>query len=57
MAHSVSLCRYEELARHENRQRKARASTSVLTTQQLAGVDDLKSMRVDMADDFPGAER
>ena len=53
----VPLCRYEELAQRENRQREARASKSVDKTQQLSGDDDLKSAGVDILDDLPAAER
>jgi len=56
-ARLVPLCRYEELAQRENRQREARASRSIDTTQKLSGDDDLKSAGVDIPDDLPGAER
>lgn len=56
-ARSVPLCRYEELAQRENRQREAHASKSVDTTQQLSGEDDLKSAGVEIPDHLLVAER
>ena len=45
---TMPLCRYEELARRENRLRKAKVSASITATDQLTGTDDLESDGVDI---------
>lgn len=47
------LCRYEELARRENRLRQAEASARVAAANQLASADNLKGGGVDIPDPSP----
>ncbi len=53
---TIPLCRYEELARRENRLRKAKASASLAAADQLAGVDDLEGDGIDIPDRLSGGE-
>ena len=53
---TIPLCRYEELARRENRLRKAKASVRIAAPDQLPGADNLEREGIDVSDRLPGKE-